>query len=137
MAGEIWVLPTVSELTMPQVVDGGIPNRERVYMRALVDVPLGSYFLTTGWRVAYDHALPLNMEVLWLGSLTVSAGTWVVAYTAPGEQKVGAMDNGEPGLILHWGKTTTIFNLPEIVPVLLRTDGISVGTHYAPPALGA
>ena len=134
---EMYVLPRISELGVVKVVDAGIPNRERVYIKAETEVNLGPYFLTNGWRIAPENAVPLNSDVFWLGNITVAQGTWIVVYTGAGQQKVTRMKNGEPGLVLHWGRPVTIFNAPEIVPILLRIDGVRVGDHFEQKALDA
>jgi hypothetical protein len=126
---DITVLPKVMALQLVGVMDAGSPNQERVYLKANLDVRLGEYLLLTGWKITQDIANPLPENVLWLGHLNADAGMWVVVYTGPGEQRITQMDTGEPGLILHWGKQTTIFHHPQVVPVLVHLDAVGVGSH--------
>lgn len=124
---EVTVLPSVFALEMVGVYSPGIPNQERIYLKANFDLNLGEYFIVTGWQITNDFAIPLNLDVFWLGNLSVSAGTWVVIYTGPGEQKITRLTTGEPALVLHWGKQTTVFTLPQVVPVLIHIDAVKVG----------
>lgn len=125
---DVKILPQVLALDLVGVYSPNIPNQERIYLRAVLDLNLGEYFMMTGWRgVIDDVAFPMTSDVLWLGNVNVSAGTWVIIYTGLGQMKVTRLTNGEPALVLHWGKPTTIFGLPDIVPVLVHIDAVKVG----------
>jgi hypothetical protein len=126
------LLPKIWPLDLLGVVLPGHPNEERISLRAVVDVDLGEYFLITGWRMTNDLALPLNSDSFWFGKTQVAAGSWVVVYTGPGEQRMTSMPSGEPCLVLHWGKSQTLFTAPEVVPVLIHVDSVSVGRQLRP-----
>jgi hypothetical protein len=129
------LVPDIWELEMHGVAEPGAANKERIYLRAAIDIELGEYFLMTGWRWPDGAALPLQ-DTFWLPrGVRVAAGYWVIVYTGSGEQKMTTLTTGEPCLVLHWGKQTTLFNLPQIVPVLFRIGGIMVGHHLPQNAL--
>lgn len=129
------LVPDVWELEMHGVADPGVPNKERIYLHAAVDVELGAFFLVTGWQRPDGAASPFG-DVYWLSrGLRIAGGYWVIVYTGPGEQKMTRLDSGEPCLVLHWGKQNTLFNLPQIVPVLCRLGGIAIGQQLRPKAL--
>lgn len=126
---DITVLPKVWALDLLDLYAPGVPNEERIYLKAIVDTRLGEYFIFPGWRITDDLAIPFKNDLFWFGNLTVAAGTWVIIYTGPGETKFTTLTNGEPALVLHWGKPETIFALPQIVPVLIHVDAVRVGTQ--------
>jgi hypothetical protein len=124
------LVPDIWEMELYGVVNAGVPNRERVYLRTTTEVELGQFLLMTGWRAEDDAARPLD-DFFWLSrAMKIAAHYWVIVYTGPGEQKMTKISGTEePCLVLHWGKKTTLFNIPQIVPVLMRIGGISVGSH--------
>jgi hypothetical protein len=124
------VFPVISDLSIVGVYDAGVPNAERVYLRAHFDVSLAEYFLMTGYAAGAGFAVPLT-DVFWLGPAAVTANTWLVIYTGPGQDHFTA-HQGDPLMVRHWGKPTTLFNVPTIVPVLFHTDAVQVGNRNLP-----
>ncbi len=121
-------MPEPWELEVHGVADPGVSNQERVYLRARSEVELGTFFLMTGWQWPDGAAQPLP-ESLWLGKLKVAEGYWIVVYTGPGEQRFTKLQTGEPCLVLHWGKSATLFNVPQIVPLLVQAGAVKIGGH--------
>jgi hypothetical protein len=123
------LFPKLFDLSLYGVKAPGVPNQECVYLRANVDVNIGEYLLLTGWELTDNIAVPLPNDVFWPGHVSVNAGTWVLIFTGPGQTQFTTLDNGEPGVVLHWGKPTTVFNFPKVKPVLVRIDAVQVGKH--------
>ena len=120
------IIPKESALQMFGVVAPGVPNQERVVMRANVDIDLSGYFLVTGWRFTDDRAWPMNQDSFWFGKTTILAGHWVVVYTGVGQQAFTYLGS-DPCIVLHWNKGLTLFHVPEVVPILIHIDTVAVG----------
>src|SRR6266849_3128233 len=76
------ILPQEFGLQMIGVVHAGVPNHERVVLRANYPLDLSAYFLVLGWRITDDRAWPLNADSFWFGKTTVAAGHWVLSIPA-------------------------------------------------------
>lgn len=122
------MLRVLSELRIVDVVDRGIPNKKRIYLQAMTDLSLGTYLLSLGYPVGNQKVFPSFDQYFWFGNETVSANTWIIVYTGPGEPKVTAMPNEskDPVLALHWGKPQTILGDNSLHPFIVSFEGILV-----------
>ncbi len=120
-------------LQIDSVFAPGVPNEERVHIRANSRTYLGDYFLLAGVLVPNGRAIPVPNISLWLGEDTIDSNSWLLVYTGPGEGKLMTQmkDTKEPALVLHWQLPTTIFQVSHIVPVLVKIDVLS--THIGQP----
>jgi hypothetical protein len=128
------MLRILHELKIINLSDRGIPNKERIYLQATTELALGSYLLSIGYPVGNQKIYPAFDQYFWFGNETVSANTWIIVYTGPGEPKVTSMENAtkDPVLVLHWGKPETLFADTKLHPFVISFDGILVAE---PPEL--
>jgi len=127
---------TINELKIVGVYDHGIPNMERIVLLANEPIDLGNYALIVGIRGQEGQAFPLRDNFLWFGNGWLQKGDWLFVYTAPGEPKMTQLPNQSEKLYsIHWGKTQTIFQHKELIPLLVRMDAIQVpvGVNALPP----
>mgnify|MGYP001577113234 CR=1 FL=1 len=118
------LFPPIPEFTVHGPWDRGISNRERVVFIPNVPLNLASYGVLVGYGNA-NLAEPLPDNFFWFNELEVNAGTWVFLYTGPGTTRYTTVEgSGAPAVVLHWGKPNTIFNTPEIVPILFKFGAI-------------
>jgi hypothetical protein len=120
------ILPQEFGLQMIGVVHAGVPNQERVVLRAAYPLDLSAYFLVLGWRLTEDRAWPLNADSFWFGKTTVSAGHWVLVYTGVGQQTFTTL-GPDPCLVLYWNKPNILFPQSEIVPILIHVESVAIG----------
>lgn len=124
------MLRVLYELEIAGIWDRGIPNKERIAIRATQEVDLSNYLLFLGVPVADQAAIPLTTDLFWFGKEIVVPPTWVIVYTGPGERKITSMkDSNEPALVLHWGKLNTVLNNTNVVPIIVSLEGVLVGPH--------
>ncbi len=102
----------------------GVPNQERIYLKANQRVELRHYLLIAGLALNDGTAFPGN-TMMWLGNSTIEAGGWVIVYTGKGSPIVTKMQKtNEPTLVMYWGLDTTAFNAALMVPILVHVDKI-------------
>lgn len=122
------ILPILTELQMLGVFERGVPNAERIVMKALVDISLAQYGVLLAHRkgnTLESPSTPINDQLLWMTDRQVKAGTTIFVYTGPGEFKVTNVNGTtNPAVVVHWNKSTTIFANPFIVPVVFRIGAI-------------
>ncbi|NKE70627.1 hypothetical protein [Candidatus Manganitrophus noduliformans] len=122
------------ELTIVGVYDRGVPNQERIVIRANQSVNLGQYGVMLGIRAAGNSAFPIRDNLLWFGDALINTGDWIFIYTGIGEAKVTTLPNSQERLYsIHWGRDKTILHHPDLVPILFRVDAVQV--PYELPAL--
>jgi len=121
------IVGDILELRVSGVYDRGIPNQERVVLYANQTVNLGQYGLMVGVRAAGNSAFPVRDNLLWFGDGVVNKGDWIFIYTGPGVPRAITLPNTEERLYsIHWGRDKTIFQHPDVVPILFRVDAVHV-----------
>lgn len=119
------ILAPIEELTLMAVLERGIPNRECVALQAMRTINLGQFALFVGWQLPGGFAQPFHDSLFWFGDGFLQAHDWLFIYTAAGTPKVGVAQDGKSKVYsLHWGRSTTMFANPLVVPVLVRLDGV-------------
>jgi hypothetical protein len=113
------------------VSDRNVPNQERIVLKANGNVRLNEYLIIAGVAlIERQQILPMNDYLFWPGNHAVDAGAWVLIYTGVGQPRTTAdTTTRAPILVLHWGRSHTIFSLPAIVPALIRParEGTQIG----------
>jgi hypothetical protein len=121
------ILQNISELTVVGVHERGIPNQERIVILVNQPVNLGQYGLMIAIKGSPGEGFPIKDNLLWFGNGMVSEGDWLFVYTGPGQAKASDIPNAQSKLYsIHWGRTTTILQDKELVPILFRMDAVQV-----------
>lgn len=122
-------LPSIQELNLIAVVDRGVPNQERIVLRANANVNLAQYALILTYQPD-NLSTPINDNFLWLSDMAIDAGTWIFVYTSPGQPRFTVTENtNEPAYILHWGRRNIVFSDPNLVPVLFQLGAMDSGKN--------
>jgi len=121
------LLPHLYEIDFWGVYDRGVPNAERIVFRALQPIELGRYIVASGVRQPGGVVRLLYDNVYWAPEVIIEPPAWVFLYTAPGKPTITVETITQaPVHALYWGKKETIFDLPEVVPTILRLDGVYI-----------
>ena len=111
-------------------VERGVPNQERIVIRANDIVNMGQFALLLGVRQQLATAAPIRDNFYWFGDGVVSRGDWIFVYTGPGEGRMNELPGTTEKLYtVHWGRTQTVLHSVEVVPVLIRIDAVQVPTE--------
>ena len=123
------ILEGITELTIISINDRGIPNQERLAIQVNKDTDMGQYAVLIGVKAEKGFAYPINDNLYWFGDGQVSKGDWVFLYTGKGKPRATDIPNQNQKIYtIHWGRDYTILNDTNIVPILLRADGVIVPT---------
>lgn len=113
------------------VYDRGIPNAERIVLRANRAVDLTNYAVLLGFD-QNNSVFPFTDNFLWLGAKTLSVPSWVFIYTGQGKESVSQeIHTKDPVHALYWEKPTIILSNPQIVPVLVQLANVIIGNTPA------
>jgi len=128
-------LPPLFEFGPVVAYDSAIDKLERIIFRPTEPINLATYGILVGWQDQNGLITPLKDNFFWFGEIQIAPPCWIVVYTGKGENKlISHHQTGHPVYIFYWGNDTTILNLKETVPVLVRFAGIQIGSHNNPPA---
>lgn len=118
----------IPELTILGVAHPGVPNEERVVVRPTESVQLGEFGIAVGLFVPETGgARPLFDNVFWFPNHVLAPPAWILVYTGKGEPKQTMLPSGETVVTLFWQRAITVFDGPNVVPVLFRLGGAVVG----------
>ena len=107
--------------------DRGVPNLERIVLRANQPLKLSPYCLLIGFHVEGKALFPIPDQFLWLGSLQLEVPSWIFVYTGPGEPGISQeAHTKDPVHTIYWGKESVLFGNPEIVPGLIRVESVEI-----------
>ena len=119
------IVENISGLTIVGVFDRGVPNQERIVIRANEIIDLGRYGLMLGIRLEQGMARPIRDNLFWFGDALLMKGDWIFVYTGPGEGKDAPVPNSQERIYsIHWGRKETILHHDELVPILFRVDAV-------------
>jgi hypothetical protein len=122
------IIPPIFEFGNVSVSDPGISGKERIVFRPTEQINLAQCGLLIGWREANGVTTPLDNEFLWFGEIIVTPPSWIVVFTGQGNYNVGTF-KGHPVYFYYWGKSATIFNYCEIIPLVFKFAGVQFGGH--------
>ena len=121
------IINEITELLVRGAFDRGIPNQERIVLQANATVDLGQFALLLGIRQQPGFAVPLRDNFFWFGDGIVSRGDWIFVYTGPGEGRSHSVPGTTEKLYTaHWGRKTTVLSSVEVVPIIVRFDGVQI-----------
>jgi hypothetical protein len=121
-------LNELPEIRMVGVFERAVPNQERIVLQIMqAGLNLGQFGIMLGVRTAPGWAVPIRDNLFWFGDAQFNTGDWIFVYTGPGQPRVTQIPNDQGQLYtVHWNRKVTVFDSPEIVPILFRTDAVHV-----------
>lgn len=121
------IVSDIIELDVHGVFDRGLPNKERIAIYVKSPLNIGQYGLMIGIKASGGTAIPIRDNLFWFGDGFLNAGDWIFIYTGAGTPRASNVPGSNAKLyISHWGKPTTIFQAPELVPILFRVDAVFI-----------
>ncbi|MBO6838677.1 MAG: hypothetical protein JJ878_18670 [Alphaproteobacteria bacterium] len=127
------IVEEIFELVLLGVEDRAIPNRERIVLQAAQPVEMSQFGLLVGVKQGGGTALPTNDNFFWFGGGVVQPNDWIFLYSGTGSPTARDIPNSRTKLYsVFWGRGQTVFNHPELVPMLVRVGGVTVersGAH--------
>jgi len=115
------------DLSIDSVLARGLPNQERVVVRATMDSYTANVGLMLGYRDGSGEYVPIADRLFWLGPSWLLAGSVMNIYTGMGQNMSFPVGNGTTSHSLFWNMPYVAFDQPEIEPILFRLGEASVG----------
>jgi hypothetical protein len=119
------LLPTITELTLFDVSDRGVPNQERIVLKVTQRIRLAEFAVSLAFKGPNGFS-PIVDRFYWFSDEAwVEPGYWIYLYTGPGEvRRTQVAGTGEPAIVFHWGHSDTLLHRPEIEPMVFKLGGI-------------
>ena len=112
------------------VYDRGIPNLERIVLRANGPVNLSEFAIVLGFVGGTNNIYPLVDQFMWLGDIELHIQSWVFIFTGPGKPGVSQeVNTKEPLHSIFWNKPNVIFGNPDLVPALVQLGPVLIGNR--------
>jgi hypothetical protein len=104
------------------ITERGVPNRERLHLRALVDADVGYLviFLTRYTKV--DSVFAGTGAAFWFPAKQVKAGDSIILYSGSGTVSETKDPDGSTNHFFYWGMPNTIWQDPASTVVVFETQ---------------
>jgi hypothetical protein len=119
------------------ITDRGIPDRERLHLRALVALNLSNVMVVSTRYGSVATVFPGGLPSYWFPAKIVKPGDNIVLYTNAGMPTEETVPGGVSNHFYHWGFGTPIWSDPAACVVVF--DVVDWQASYPPvptPALG-
>jgi hypothetical protein len=124
-------LPRPTEFAVWGVYDAGVPNKERLVLRANAWFALNHFGICVARVVRLDSGqeqhMPLESPLFWFPVQWAQPLDWIVVYTGSGAQETVKSTDGHPMHLFYWGQKVTMFKAgsQEIAPLVFRIVSFS------------
>lgn len=98
------------KLQIMQIVDRGVPNKERLWVRVLADTNLHFYIVFDTVYLSPSGISSSQKHAFWFPSKSVKAGDNIILCTGSGVQSQAPNANGGTDHFFYWGLSNTIWN---------------------------
>ena len=97
------------KLEIRSFADAGELSRERLVLRALDDLDIGSYVVMRSKKADDGSPTSGSKDAYWFPDIEVKSGDLVVLYTRKGKAAKKSMSNGRTAHFYYWRKTQTFW----------------------------
>lgn len=117
-------------LEMYGIYERGVPNAERIVLRAHQPVDLSRYGLILGLTGRDNSIVPARDNFLWLGNIALGSPGWVFVYTGTGTPGPSIeVHTKEPLQVLYWDKAFAVFTEPSFTAALIQFGEVQNANH--------
>lgn len=129
VGNQVALLEGLDDVATLQTFDRGIAGKERLLIRPHQFLQTAEYSVLLGLRAYRPRvALPIRDCSFWLGNGIVGPDDYVFIYTGSGEATVmPSIDGKGHAYVMFWGRATTVFTDPNVVPMLVKIGAILIG----------
>jgi hypothetical protein len=106
-------------LSIKQILDRGVPAKERLWMIAQADLDL-AFYVVFDTQFEGDGISSQAKHVHWWPNYKVQKGDYVILYTAPGSDKSSKRQDGKTNHFFHWGFAGGLWRDKNSCAVLLE-----------------
>ena len=101
------------KLTVVKVKEHGSLKNERIILKAISDVDVGSYMIADTTYIKENEVSNKLRHTFWLPDKVINKNDLVVIYTKVGKDSVNNNKSGSKTYFFYWGLDKTIWNINE------------------------
>lgn len=101
------------KLAIRYVKDHGVKDDERIILKALDNVDVGSYMLADTTYISDGEISNKLRHTFWIPDQEVEKDDLVVIYTKEGKNSVKSNKSGSKTYFFYWGLNKTVWNINE------------------------
>ena len=106
-----------------QIIDKGIPNNERLWLKALRNLDLSHYVVINTNVLSNGNIMPYHRECYWFPKKIISAGDTIVLYSRIGTDNEIVNKDGTKTHFFYWGNKSTLWGKVDSAAVVLEITG--------------
>ncbi len=115
------IIPNIAELSLLEVWDRGVPNKECLAIGVNESVDMTQFALLAGTLSPQGGLIPHPDHFLWFGGAVVNAGDFIFVYTGSGEPRGTKAVNGTNDVYtVFWNRPKTVFANSAVIPALIK-----------------
>lgn len=108
------------KLEVIKIIDKGVANQERLWLRVLADTDL-SYFIVFATTYISENTISNKQkQAFWFKPKKVKSGDYIILYTRPGTPSESKNNDGSTNHFLYWDLDKTIWNKEEDCAVVFE-----------------
>ncbi len=101
------------KLVICYVRNHGVKNNERIILKALDNIDIGSYMLADTTYISGSEVSNKLRHTFWLPDQVVNKDDLIVIYTKEGKDTVKSNKSGNKTYFFYWGINQTVWNKNE------------------------
>ena len=109
-------------LQIVAIADRGVPNKERLHLKAIVDLDLAYVVVLRSRYLGPTNVSANSLPAFWFPPRQVRMGDSIILYTGAGPVTQEASGDGTTNYFYHWGFPQTIFHDPEACVVVVDVN---------------
>lgn len=111
------------KLEILKIIDRGVPNKERLWLKVLADCSL-TYFAVIDTVYSTPNSISNSPKrTYWFDPKQVKVGDYVILYTCKGTPSESKNPDGSTNYFFYWNQANTLWNKPEDCAVLIELNG--------------
>lgn len=112
----------MSNIEIQYILDGAIPNRERVMFKVNYNDNAGFYIALLTTEITYNTVSIIPKTVFWFPNQQVQTGDYIFLYTGLGINTKFTNKLGTTSYNFYWNSKLTLFNNQKDSIVLMKAD---------------
>src|SRR5208282_4518684 len=110
------------KLEITQIVDRGVINKERLWLKVLANTNLQYFVVLSTFYISENSISTFPKYAYWFLSKEVKTGDNVILYTGSGTPSTEINNMGSTNHFLYWNLEKTIWNKKEDCAVLFEVN---------------
>lgn len=110
------------KLEIIKILDRGIPQDERLWVKVLNDTDLSFYIVLHTNYITANSITSSHKHSFWFPPKKVKSGDYIILYTRNGNSTESKNADGSTNHFIYWGLNNSVYNSHEDCAVLFEVN---------------